>query len=74
MDSRNDDMKDDLDKFVEITTNEAFRIGLILDQQDQLNNQLLNNVTELKKDGSLFYRTKYIYLVYNSVKIGLYKL
>ena len=57
-------MKDDLDKFVEITTNEAFRIGLILDQQDQLNNQLLNNVTELKKDGSLFYRTKYIYLVF----------
>ena len=64
MDSKNDDMKDDLDKFVEITTNEAFRIGLILDQQDQLNNQLLNNVTELKNYGSLFYRTKYIYLVF----------
>ena len=66
MDSKNDDMKDDLDKFVEITTNEAFRIGLILDQQDQLNNQLLNNVTELKNYGSLFYRTKYIYLVFYS--------
>jgi len=58
VDSRNDDMKDDLDKFVEITTNEAFRIGLILDQQDQLNNQLLNNVTELKKDGEIIKETQ----------------
>ena len=59
-------MKDELDKFIETTSNEALRVGIALDQHDQLNNELLINVRELKKEGSLFYKIKYLYFFLGS--------
>jgi len=58
VDSKNDDMKDELDKFIETTSNEALRVGIALDQHDQLNNELLINVRELKKEGEIIKATQ----------------